>query len=621
MKKIHFNNKTIILSVVFLFLIVSIGYITYLYTDWVSNYRNRIYPGIRIGQINLQGLTLSEAEEIITQQTDLVSNNGINLAYSDKRVILPSIVALNTDISFPIFVFDVDHTISKISDASPKDSFFSYLTNSLFSAFRDKNIAMSYSFDEERAKSFITGDLSDLLVEPLNASFKTENNGSGEISFKIIPERIGKQIDFEIAIPEIKEKLDSLNRDEIYLKTITARPTVNTEDLVGLEEAAKALISRGDLKLTTQITDKAEFIVKKEIVASWLKNQGTKNNQKLDLDEEKISLYITNNIASEIDQEARLPRYEIKNGKMQNWQVGADGQKINIEDSISKIKENYLINNLNSSELIIDIISPEFTEQENGVNIKEIIGSGHSNFAGSPANRRHNIKVGADAVHGMLVAPGDEFSLVKTLGEIDAKSGYLPELVIKNNKTIPEYGGGLCQVATTIFRSALGSGLPITARQNHSYRVSYYEPAGTDAAVYDPSPDIRFLNDTGAYVLIQSRIEGNEIYFDFWGTKDGRVASSTKPVVYNIVKPPPAKIIETDSLKPGEKKCTESAHNGADAYFDYTVNYADGNIKNVRFKSHYVPWQSVCLIGRAAVITPTATSTPIITATSTDISN
>jgi vancomycin resistance protein YoaR len=612
------KRKTIIVSMVFLFLIILTSYTTYLYINWSSNYRNKIYPGIRIGQINLQGLTLREAEELITKQADSVSDHGLNLSYANKEVRLPSVMSLNTDLSFPVFTFDVDQTIQKISESSPKDSFWSYLTNSVFSVLKDKNITMAYSLDMERAKAYINEDLKDLLVEPLNASFTAEKTNNQEVAFKINPERIGKQIDFELTTSEIQQRLESLDKSTINLKTITARPGVTTQDLQGLEDEAKILISRGDLILTATASSSTEFKVKKETVASWLKSQGEKNNYHLDLDDEKITNYITKNIAPEIDIEVKEPRYEIKNGKMVSWQNGADGQKINIPSSIAKIKESYLINGSNQAELIIDKTKSDITEQTNEINIQELIGTGHSNFSGSPANRRANIKVGAAAVHGMLIAPGEEFSLVKTLGVIDASTGYLPELVIKNNKTIPEYGGGLCQVATTVFRSALSSGLPITARQNHSYRVSYYEPAGTDAAVYDPWPDMRFLNDTGNYILIQSRIAGNDIYFDFWGKKDGRVASSSKPTIYNITKPAPAKLIETDSLKPGEKKCTEKAHNGADAYFDYAVNYPDGNTKNVRFKSHYVPWQEVCLIGKSATSTPIiATSTPKTTATST----
>lgn len=194
--------------------------------------------------------------------------------------------------------------------------------------------------------------------------------------------------------------------------------------------------------------------------------------------------------------------------------------------------------------------------------------------------------------------------MIKALGEIDGPAGYLPELVIKGDKTVPEYGGGLCQIGTTLFRAVVDSGLPVTARRNHSYRVSYYEPAGTDATIYDPQPDFKFMNDTGNAILLQTKITGDKAVFTFWGKRDGRKVSYTKPTIYNIVKPQPTKIIETTDLKPGEKKCTEKAHNGADAYFDYQVIYPSGEEKKVRFNSHYVPWREVCLVGVAASSTP-----------------
>ncbi len=90
-------------------------------------------------------------------------------------------------------------------------------------------------------------------------------------------------------------------------------------------------------------------------------------------------------------------------------------------------------------------------------------------------------------------------------------------------------------------------------------------------------------------------------------------------MVYNIVKPPATKIIETDTLKPGEKKCTERAHNGADAYFDYTVIYPEGATTTLeqtrRFKSHYVPWQEVCLVGKSASSSPATSTPPVATST------
>jgi vancomycin resistance protein YoaR len=437
-------------------------------------------------------------------------------------------------------------------------------------------------------------------------------------------EKIGKEINKDELFKDLRSNLNIFNNNTIVIKTRSKYPEVKQSDLELIRSQVQLIIDAGDLNVFYNDAKKGKLSWKidtKEIV-TWISIKKGGDIFQIDFNIDKIKDYLLKNIADEINEDAVLPRMEVKNGKVASWQQGASGREVDIEASADLLAKK-LFGSEREAELIVKDINIDELVSENNFQIKEIIGTGHSNFAGSPTNRRHNIKVGAAAVQGLLISPGEEFSLVENLGEIDAAAGYLPELVIKDNKTIPEYGGGLCQIATTIFRSALASGLPISARRNHSYRVSYYEPAGTDAAVYDPWPDIKFINDTGNYVLIQSRIEGNDIYFDFWGTSDGRVATTTKPVVYNIVTPKPTKFVETDSLAPGEKKCTEHAHNGADAYFDYTVIYPAGATttpeQTTRFNSHYVPWQEVCLIGKTATSTPAtssnASSTPATSST------
>ena len=154
--------------------------------------------------------------------------------------------------------------------------------------------------------------------------------------------------------------------------------------------------------------------------------------------------------------------------------------------------------------------------------IVEKISTGWSTFTGSPVNRIHNIKTGASKFNQVLIKPGERFSFNTTLGPVNAATGYLPELVILVDKTVPQYGGGLCQVSSTAFRAALNAGFPIIERRAHAYPVSYYRPYGVDATIYLPKPDLVFENDSGRYVLIQTRIEGKRLYFDFFGTKVAR---------------------------------------------------------------------------------------------------
>ncbi len=161
----------------------------------------------------------------------------------------------------------------------------------------------------------------------------------------------------------------------------------------------------------------------------------------------------------------------------------------------------------------------------------DLLGIGDSNFAGSPRNRIHNIIVATERFNGVVITPNETFSFNSYLGTVDAANGYLPELVIKENVTTPEYGGGICQVSTTAFRGAMVAGLKITARQNHSYPVSYYGTPGFDATIYQPAPDLQFMNDTGKPVMLKTSVIGTKVRFEVWGTADGRQVTINGPFV------------------------------------------------------------------------------------------
>jgi vancomycin resistance protein YoaR len=161
--------------------------------------------------------------------------------------------------------------------------------------------------------------------------------------------------------------------------------------------------------------------------------------------------------------------------------------------------------------------------------IKDLIARGESNFSGSPRNRVKNIGVGRLRYQGILVAPDEEFSFNRYLGLVTAETGYLPELVILENVTTPQYGGGLCQVSTTAFRMAVKAGFDVTARRQHAYPVRYYGKPGFDATIYPPAPDLRFRNNTGHWVLIQTSIEGTKLIFDVYGKSDGRTVTIDGP--------------------------------------------------------------------------------------------
>lgn len=241
------------------------------------------------------------------------------------------------------------------------------------------------------------------------------------------------------------------------------------------------------------------------------------------------SLILVQQIISEINQSSIPASLKIKNNKATAFEPGQDGRSVDIY-------ELYLLlaDSKDSEKLPVIISRPKTTLAEtNDLGINELVAEGQSDFSGSPKNRVVNIKVGSKKFNGLIIAPGEEFSFNKYLGDVDAANGFLPELVIKKTGLVPEFGGGLCQVSSTAFRAAMNAGVPINERKNHSFAVHYYSPQGTDATIYPGVSDLRFVNNLNSSLLIHTRIDGSKLFFDFYSTKDERQVAFDGPYQYD----------------------------------------------------------------------------------------
>lgn len=331
------------------------------------------------------------------------------------------------------------------------------------------------------------------------------------------------------------------------------------------------------------------------------------------VDERRVAEYV-GELALQVNAEPDAVKLKVENGQIIEFEPAKSGLVLEERQAAALIRTALLDRAANVTP-VNEITLPVTSKQPLGkqtaaeLGIKEEIGKATTPFTGSPANRIHNITLGAKLLSGVIIKPGEEFSTIKALGEIDGARGFLPELVIKGDRTIPEFGGGLCQVSTTLFRSVLNAGLPVTSRQNHSYRVSYYEKdgdgrdigPGLDATIYSPRPDFKFKNDTGASILIQGSVRGNKVSFELYGTRDGRVSSIDGPRTLTTLPPGDPIYADTDTLPVGTTQQIEKPHPGGQAIATYTVKYADGKTVTQTFKSSYRPWPARFLVGTKPV--------------------
>jgi len=209
-------------------------------------------------------------------------------------------------------------------------------------------------------------------------------------------------------------------------------------------------------------------------------------------DKNKISEYLKNNIADKKEKKATNAKFSFLDGEIYEIAPGKDGREVDIELTVNDISEAVFSGN-NIANIVFKKVEPTITKHKlDLLGIKTMLGKGESDFKGSSAARIHNIKTAVAIYDGLLIEPGQEFSFNEILGEVDAGTGYKAELVIKGDKLIPEYGGGVCQVSTTMFRSAINAGLPIIERKSHSLSVRYYTPQGFDATIYPGVVDLKF---------------------------------------------------------------------------------------------------------------------------------
>ena len=321
----------------------------------------------------------------------------------------------------------------------------------------------------------------------------------------------------------------------MYLSLEKTSPEIGTEEAEQAKRVAEDILDKAPYSI---FVNNRVFIITKEVLGNWLlflpkKHDTSSSSLSIAVDEILVKKYLAE-ISASVNIEAQNPILDFKDGVLTIVSAPKTGRVLNIKKGAKKIQEK-ILNKETKIILSLEEVEPEITEEKiKELQIETLIGSGTSNFAGSPKNRIHNIKISASKFNGILIPPGEEFSFNKTLGEVGPDQGYLPELVIKKNKTVPEYGGGICQVSTTMFRVAVNSGMEILERHPHAYPVKYYSPQGFDATVYLPSPDLRFRNNTSGYILIQSKIEGNYLTFEFYGKDDKRKVIVRGPYQYDI---------------------------------------------------------------------------------------
>lgn len=388
-----------------------------------------------------------------------------------------------------------------------------------------REVPIRWRLQPDAVRTALQQRFPDGFREPKEPSWELEPGGT----FVFHPGEAGAEIALDEAVAEITERLERRRKDPVPLR-IVVRPvqTTDADARVAGATAAEAIA-----RPLTLVTEGKSVVVPSSVLAGWISTGGSVETEPR-LDRSAIEQYLRSAVVPAVALAPVNAQLQVSGNRATAFASPAAGRELLIADSATAILRGLTVG-AESVKLVTRAVPPEITVtplmEEYG--IRGLIARGESDFSGSPKNRRHNIRVGSEKYHGLLVPPGAEFSFNQNLGPVDGEHGFLPELVILHNVTMPQFGGGLCQVSTTMFRSAVHAGLPITARKNHAYAVSYYGTPGFDATIYPPNPDLGFRNDTPGHILIQMNMQGTKLAFEFWGTSDGRTVEVQGPFPYD----------------------------------------------------------------------------------------
>lgn len=514
-------------------------------------YKNRIYFRIKAANIDISKLTPAEAENILQEKIKSFQKNNLIFSYQGKSY----------EITFDDLgaEYNIAKTIEDSKKASNGKSFIENLLKKIKIIATGKNIEIAFSIKQDNLDK-LTSSIEKYLgiKKAQNASLTIKSN-------KIIEnaEKKGKTIDKKILLAEISDRLENFSYSPIEINVVSDYPEIETNNIYGAKFQGHQIINsqiffifenqkfafdkneiieclKFETALDSKNTLKNDFYLDNQTPITafdFLKNHFQFQNKdtayilKSSFDTAKIKEKLMP-LVPEINRAPTNARLKIENGKAFAFSISRNGVELMFDESAEKIKEEILAGKT-IIELATKTINPQVsTENIDNLGITSLIATGTSDFAGSSASRITNLTVGSEKINGILVEPQKEFSFNETVGEINAATGYVPGQIIKEGKIITEYGGGICQVSTTLFRAALNAGLQITERYNHAFAVHFYEPQGTDSTVYAPHPDLRFINNTPNFILIQTHIVGNELIFEIYGTDDGRKVTIEGPYIY-----------------------------------------------------------------------------------------
>ena len=547
-------------------------------TRMAMRHQGEFLPGTKVGGVNISGLTPEQAVDLFDSRW--------------REYIAAPVIFRAPDTDWKPSAEEIGIGVQYLR---PIRAAYAWgRTGGIFRRGRENAAAVALSRDIPIDFAFDRGKLRRYLAGIASIYFRPVVEASVEISdgeLRIRESNRGVELDWEAAVELVNPPGPLAGPQLITILVKETDPTVSTPDVQSLTDTVLTMIE-GPILLDFE---KNGWLISQQTLRDALKLERTGTDLTATFDVSKFE-----SLFDEIDSRLSIiPRdgssnYDPDLSRVLNFAAPLDGRKLDRTSLANGILKGARSGNRTVDIPIIGI--PALRTPLRSLGIQDLIASGESFYFQSAGYRIHNIETGSQILDGSLVGPGEKFSFNRFLGPIEYDRGFVDGLVIVEDSTIDAIGGGICQVSTTLFRAAFLAGLPIEERHKHFYRVRYYEqgnfPIGFDASIWQPTLDLRFVNDTDGPIMIRTIFNRrrSSLKFEMWGRDPGRTVEVSEHRLSDWSDPPPDEWVVDEELPDGTKEQTEWAVEGVFAVLERKITSRSGAVSKSEFASSFAPW-------------------------------
>ncbi|MCA9936924.1 MAG: VanW family protein [Anaerolineales bacterium] len=578
---------TLVMITIVLALIVS---------SYQSAHDGRIYTGVSVWGIDLSEKTPAEAEAALASAFPYPLEEAITFidpATGQKWVESPAQLGLS---------FDTADTVQMALDVGRSGGVGQQIRDLFGSWYYGRSLSPVIVFDEGRLDAALA-ELATAVEQPARSASFDLSGSTAEYA----PGQLGRRLDLAYVREQLLAPITDFRQAQVELLIHDVEPAL-MDDTAVAAQIQQMTSNPLHFYLEEPLAEDDLHYVELPVatLVSWLRvemtpqSDGTMQHTVL-VDENAARAWLSQ-YAEQLYREPVRARFYFDDDTRELVLVAphVNGRELDVDATLEQLKSH-----LGSADryvpLVVDDIIPEVQASSTAADlgITELITQSTTWFYGSSDERKHNIARAAANFFGIVVAPYEEFSFNKYLGSISEDDGYTEGLIIVGGQTIKGIGGGVCQVSTTLYQTAFLGGFPIVERWEHGYWLDYYNDGqgpGMDATVYSPIVDMRFINNTPYYLLIENYYdtENEALTFKFYSTGMGRQVVKTEPEFFNMTERPSQeedRWVYDPDLEPGTVLQIDWATPGVDVVVQRTVYNADGEpLIDESVSSHYIPY-------------------------------